>query len=181
MTKSLIGLLVVVACPALAQTPPEPAVPSKEFEVFMKALEGNWKCETKRVAGAAGPDSPELIVKSTIKIGKDKDMNSMWYRGDHTIAKSKTAPEKRGVFVMGWDPLGKQVLVTTYNSQGNATLGFGAISGEVMVVTGDGYMMGKATKYQETLTRAADGSFTQKFEADVGKGMQAMGENTCKK
>lgn len=147
----------------------------------MKTLEGTWKCETKRVAGAAGTDAAETIVKSTIKISKEKDMNGLWYRGEHAIPKSKTAPEKRGVFLMGWDPIGKQVLVTTYNNSGNATFGFGSIAEEMMIVSGEGHLMGKQAKYQETLTRVADGSFVQKFEADLGKGLQPMGENNCKK
>lgn len=178
----LIGsLLLVGIVPAIAQQPVEAPAPSKEFEAFMRSIEGTWKCETKRVAGAAGPDSAETMVKSTIKISKDKDMGGMWYRGDHTIAKSKAAAEKRGVFLMGWDPAGKQVLVSTYSNSGNAALGFGSISGTVLVASGEGYMGGQRTKYQETLTRSDDGTLVQKFEADTGKGMQPMGENSCKK
>lgn len=178
----VVALMLVGVVPAIAQQVVDaPPAPSKEFETFMRGLDGTWRCETKRVAGAAGVDSPEQVVKSTIKITKEKDMNGMWYRGEHAIAKDKAGPEKRGVFLMGWDPVGKQVLVTTYNNAGNATFGVGAITNELMVVTGEGHMMGKKTKYQETLTRNADGSIVQKFEADLGKGLQPMGENSCKK
>jgi hypothetical protein len=180
-TVFLVALVVAAVVPAIAQQAMEAPAPSKEFETFMKTLEGTWHCETKRVAGAAGADSPETVVKSTIKISKDKDMNGMWYRGEHAIPKTKTAPEKKGVFMMGWDPAGKQVLVSTWNSAGNATLGFGSITGDLLVVSGEGHMMGKQTKYQETLSKGADGTIVQKFEADTGKGLQPMGENTCKK
>ena len=77
MNRPLLALLLAAAVPSLAQSAVESKGPSKEFETFMKSLEGSWKCETKRVAGAAGPDSAEQVVKSTIKISKDKDMGGM--------------------------------------------------------------------------------------------------------
>lgn len=153
--------------------------PSKELEAFMKPMEGTWKCDSKMAAGSMGPGSPEMISKSTVKISKE--MGGMWYRGEWSQPKSKTAPAMSGVFMMGWDPGASQVVQMSWDSMGGSGVGTGTISGTTMTQTGEGTMMGKKMKMKETVTRVDDKTMTHKAEADMGKGFQPMGEDSCKK
>lgn len=179
MTRSLLAAALVVAAivPAFAAAP-EPTQAAPEFSELMAGFEGTWKCETRRPpAGAADAQ----VVKSTIKIGKEKQMNGLWYRGEHTIAKTGDAPEKRGVFLIGWDPDAREAVVTTYNNNGGASLLAGSVTGEMMYLTGDVRMNGKVVKARETMSRLPDQSLVQKFEADLGDGFVSMGENVCRR
>src|SRR5712671_1237536 len=65
--------------PAAPAAPPMPK-PSPELEAYMKPFEGSWKCDTKFAPNAFGPGSPEMNVKSTVKIKKELD--GFWYRGE---------------------------------------------------------------------------------------------------
>jgi len=166
------------AAAAPPAAPPMPA-PSKELEGFMKGFEGNWKCETKFAPGAMGPGSPEITGKSTVKI--KKDYGGFSWHGEYALAKSKTMPALSGVMQLGYDQGSGQLTVVSYDSMGSATMGAGPITGDTAVITEDGYAMGMKVKMRETMTKKGPKEIYHKYEGDMGKGFQLMGEDFCKK
>src|SRR6185369_7617141 len=99
-----------------AAAPPAIPTPSPELDTLYKGLEGSWKCDTTMAAGAVGPGSPELKVKSMVKIAKAKDLGGFWYRGEYEIKKTKTVPGFKGTFLMGYDAASKTALNLSYDS-----------------------------------------------------------------
>ena len=162
------------AAPAASPMPK----PSPDLEAFMKGFEGSWKCDTKFAANAFGPGSPEMTVKSTVKI--KKDMDGFWYRGDYEIRKTKAMPGFKATFFIGYDQGAKQALITSVDGMGGLATGSGAISGDSVTFTEDGYMSGTKIKSRETMEKRDKGAY-HKFEVDSGAGLQLMGEDTCKK
>src|SRR5450432_4157309 len=65
------------AAPAAAAAAAGPPVPSPEIDALYKGYEGSWKCDTTFVAGSMGPGSPEMKLKSDVKI--KKEMSGFWY------------------------------------------------------------------------------------------------------
>ena len=172
---------VPAAAPAAAApaAPPAPPAPAPELVAFAKSLEGNWKCETKFPAGGMGPGSPELAAKSTVNI--KKDLNGYWYKGSYEVKKSKTVPGMKANFFLGYDPGSKQMIMSGLDSMGGGSFEAGPLVGDSFTVVGEGYMMGMKSKVRETMTKKSDKEVFHKFEVDMGKGFQSIGEDTCKK
>jgi Protein of unknown function (DUF1579) len=171
-----------MAAPAAAAAPPAAApmpAPSKEMEAFMKGFEGSWKCDTKFAAGAMGPGSPEVNTKSTVKI--KKEFGGFSWHGDYNMPKSKMMPAMSGVFQLGFDAGLNQATLVGYDSMGSAMLGVGPISADTVTINEEGYMMGMKAKVRETMTKKSPKEVYHKYEADMGHGLQVMGEDTCKK
>jgi hypothetical protein len=166
------------AAAAPAAAPPAAPAPSPELEAFMKGFEGNWKCDTKFAANAFGPGSPELAVKSSVKI--KKDLNGFWYRGEYEMKKTKTTPAMKGYFFIGYDPGTKQALITGMDTMGGLASGTGNITGDSATFVEEGFMMGQKIKSREVMEKK-DKGVLHKFELDMGKGFQPMGEDNCKK
>jgi Protein of unknown function (DUF1579) len=166
------------APPAPSGSPPAPA-PSKELAAFMKGFEGSWKCDTKFAAGAMGPGSPESSSKSTVKF--KKEYGGFSWHGEYSIAKSKTMPGMSGEMQLAFDPGSNQITSVGHDSMGGATFGAGPISGDTAVINEDGYMMGMKVKLRDTMTKKGPKEVYHKFEVDMGKGLQVVGEDSCKK
>lgn len=145
----------------------------------MKGFEGSWKCDTKFAAGAMGPGSPETTTKSTVKF--KKEYGGFSWHGSYNLPKSKTMPAMSGEMQIGFDPGSNQLIVVGHDSMGSATFGSGPISGDTAVVTEEGFMMGNKVKLRETMTKKGPKEVYHKYEMDMGKGFQALGEDTCKK
>jgi len=173
------------AAPAAAPTaaaPPAMPTPSPELDTLYKGLEGSWKCDTTMAAGSVGPGSPELKVKSMVKIAKAKDLGGMWYRGEYEIKKTKTVPGFKGTFMLGYDPMSKAALNVSYDNMGGAGLATGAnATGDTVTFVGESYVMGQKMKTRETMVKKGPKEVEHKFEADMGKGFQVMGLDACKK
>jgi hypothetical protein len=169
------------AAPGAAPTaaaPPAMPTPSPELDTLYKG----WKCDTTMAAGAVGPGSPELKVKSQVKIAKAKDLGGFWYRGEYEIKKTKTVPGFKGTFMLGYDALSKAALNVSYDNTGAAGLATGTnATGDTVTFVGDSYMMGQKMKTRETMTKKSPKEVEHKFEADLGKGFQLMGTDECKK
>jgi hypothetical protein len=169
------------ATPTAAAPPPIPT-PSPELDNLYKGLEGSWKCETTMAAGSVGPGSPELKVKSMVKIAKAKDLGGMWYRGEYEIKKTKAIPGFKSTFMLGYDPLSKAAMNVSYDNMGGAGLATGAnATGDNVTFVGESYVMGQKMKTRETMTKKGPKEVEHKFEADMGKGFQVMGLDACKK
>jgi hypothetical protein len=171
------------AAPAgAAAAPPAAPGPSPELDNLYKALEGNWKCDTTMAAGSMGPNSPELKVKSTVKIAKAKELNGMWYRGEYEIKKTKANPGFKGTFMLGYDALAKSALNVSYDNMGGASLATAASpSADSITYLGDSFAMGQKMKTRETMTKKGPKEVEHKIEADMGKGFQLLGTDECKK
>jgi hypothetical protein len=169
------------AAPAAAAVPAAPAMPtpSKELEAFMKGFEGSWSCDTKFPAGSMGPGSPEMSMKSSVKIRKD--YGGFSWHGEFKLAKTKAMPAMSGVFQVGYETGTKQATFLSYDSMGSAMMGVGPISGDSVTFTEEGYMMGMKAKMRETMTKKGPKEIHHSVEADQGKGFQLMAEDTCKK
>ena len=166
------------AAPAApAGGPPMPA-PSKELGTFMKGFEGSWRCDTKFVAGAMGPGSPEMAAKSTVRI--KKEFGGFSWHGDYSLPKSKMMPAMSGIFQVGFDPGSNQATIVGYDSMGTSMSGVGPIAGETVTFVEDGYMMGMKVKLRETMTKRSPKEIFHTYEVDMGKGFQPMGDDTCK-
>lgn len=155
--------------------------PSKELESFMKPVEGSWTCDTKMMAGAMGPSSPEITGKSKVKFSKDKETNGLWYRGEYSMPKSTNHPGMTGYFLFSHDDTNKMLTQISWDNMGGASMGTGSISGESMTWTGEGVNIGQKMKTRDTMTKTSAKTITHKFEADMGKGWQVMGEDSCTK
>jgi hypothetical protein len=151
--------------------------PSPELDATYKAFDGSWKCDTTFAANAMGPGSPEIKFKTNIKF--KKDLNGFWYRGDYEAKKTKDFPGMKGTVYLGHD--GKQLLVSNIDAMGGLSTGTGTASGDTLTFTEDGYMMGMKIKMRETMQKKSDKEISHKFEVDMGKGYQPMGEDICKK
>ena len=158
--------------------PPMPG-PSKELEAFMKGFEGHWHCDTKFAAGAMGPGAPEMSAKSTVKI--KKDFGGFSWHGEYNLPKSKMMPAMSGVFQIGHDTGTNMATIVGYDSMGSSFMGIGAMAGESVTFTEDGFMMGAKTKIRETMTKKGPKDVVHLYEMDSGRGFQPMGEDTCKK
>ena len=82
---------------------------------------------------------------------------------------------------MGHDPGTNQATIVAYDSMGTAAMGMGPISGDTVTFIEDALMMGMKTKLRETMTKKGPKEVFHKYEVDMGKGFQAMAEDTCKK
>lgn len=160
--------------PAAPMAPPKP---SPELDAAYKYLDGSWKCDTTFPANAMGPGSPEIKVKTTIKF--KKDLGGFWYRGDYEAKKTKDFPGMKGTVYLGAD--GKQLLTSNVDAMGGMASGTGTMSGDTMTFNSEGYMMGNKVKMRETMQKKSDKEVIHRFEADMGKGLQPMGEDVCKK
>ena len=150
------------------------------MDQLYKGAEGSWKCETTFVAGAFGPGSPEMKVKTDVKIKKEP--GGYWYRGEYKMKKTKTNPEMGGTFMLGYDAGAKTPVNVTYDMMGGYSVEHGAAGAtpEMIAFTGDGVMMGQKVKVRETMSRK-DKGLEHAFEMDMGKGLQPMGSDVCKK
>jgi hypothetical protein len=162
------------AAPPAAMGPPKPA---PELDATFKAFEGTWKCDTTFAANAMGPGSAEIKAKTTIKF--KKELGGFWYRGEYETKKTKEFPGMKGTVYLGHD--GKQVLTTNVDAMGGMASGTGVVSGNTITLNDDGFMMGNKVKMRETIEKKSDKEIIHKFEADMGKGFQPMGEDDCKK
>jgi hypothetical protein len=180
-TPAAKGTPTPTPAPAAAPTaaPAVPPAPAPELVAFAKSLEGNWKCETKFPAGGMGPGSPELAAKSTVNI--KKDLNGYWYKGSYEVKKTKTVPGMKANFFLGYDPGSKQMILSGLDSMGGGSFETGPLQGDSFTAVGEGYMMGMKSKVRETMTKKSDKEVFHKFEVDMGKGFQSIGEDTCKK
>jgi hypothetical protein len=169
------------AAPATPPAPTEPAKPAPEIDALYKSWEGNWKCDTTFVAGSMGPGSPEVKVKSEVKI--KKDLGGHWYRGEFKVKKTKTNPGFSGVFMLGYDTGAKAPVNLTFDDMGGYAVETGApgASAEKIVFTGDGHMMGAKMKFRETMVKKGDKEIEHSYESDTGKGFQPVGTDVCKK
>lgn len=178
--------------PAAAMGAPEPAAgamhmggamptgapkPSPELDATYKALDGSWSCETTFRPNALGPGSPETKTKTTIKF--KKDLNGFWYRGDYEAKKTKDFPGMKGIVYLGHD--GKQLLTGSVDAMGGLSAGTGSASGDTLTFTSDGHMMGMKVKMRETIEKKGAKEIAHRFEVDMGKGFQPMGEDVCKR
>lgn len=179
MSLSLAQAEDKAPAPAEAAGPPKPAA---ELVDYMKDVLGNWTCATTLAPGAMGPGSPEVKATSKVKISKDAALGGFFYRGEYSMAKSKTVPMAfSGIFYLGYDTGSKQLVNVSVDSTGAASMGTGPISGASASWSGDGYMMGTKVKSRETMTKDSPKQVTHKLEIDMGKGFQPMGEDVCKK
>jgi hypothetical protein len=165
---------------AAAAPPAGPPKPSPEIDQLYKGFEGNWKCESTFNAGAFGPSSPEMKVKSDVKIKKDPA--GFWYRGEYKVKKSKTMPEFGASFSLGYDTATKEPVSITTDSMGGYSVEMGPGSTpENITLTGEQSGMGMKMKVKETMTKKDAKTVEHTFAVDMGKGFQQMGVDLCKK
>jgi hypothetical protein len=169
------------AAPPASAAPAMPALPKPgpELDAAFKFFEGNWKCESKMPAGSMGPGSPEMTTKSSVKF--KKALGGFYYQGEYDLKKTKTTPGFKGVMFIGYQPGAKLFTMTSSDDTGGGeyvtSTGF---QGDVITFTGEGYMMGQKVKMRETMSKNGKDA-GHKAEADMGKGFQLMGEDTCKR
>lgn len=164
---------------AAAGGPPAMPTPNKDMEAFMKGFEGSWRCDTKFAAGSMGPGSPEVNTKSTVRI--KKEFGGFSWHGEFNVPKSKTMPAMSGVFQIAHESGSNGATIVGYDSMGSSFMGTGTISGDSATFSEEGYMMGSKTKVRETMTKVGPKNVLHKYEMDMGKGLQPMGEDNCKK
>jgi len=170
------------AGPAAAAAPalPPPPKPPAELDEGFKYFTGSWKCDSRMPAGSMGPGSPEVMGKSTVSFKKVE--KGWYYQGTYVMKKTKTTPGFKGTFLISYQPAAKMFAITASDDMGGAayetSTGF---AGDTITFVGEGFMMGQKVKIRETMTRGPDKGTTHKYEADMGKGFQLMGEDTCKR
>lgn len=158
---------------------PPSNLPSKELEAFMHGFEGKWKCETKFVAGAAGPGSQPTLANTDLTIKKQYDGFS-WH-GEFKLAKTATTSAASGFFQIGYAAGTKQATFLSYDSVGSAMMGAGTLAGDSITFNEEGFLKGVKVKVRETLAKNGPRKLHHKVEVDQGKGLQLMAEDTCTK
>lgn len=162
---------------APAGMPMGPPKPAPELDATYKMLDGSWKCDTTFEANAMGPGSPEMKVKTSIKF--KKDLNGFWYRGEYEAKKTTDFPGMKGTVYLGHD--GKQLLTSNIDSMGGVATGTGTAAGDTLTFITDGYMMGMKMKTREIIQKKSDKEISHRFDVDMGKGFQPMGQDVCKR
>ena len=165
------------AAPPAPITPPMPE-PSKELGAFMKGFDGAWRCDSRFAAGAMGPGAPEMNLKSIVRI--KKEFGGFSWHGEYTLPKSKMMPALTGIFQIGYDSGSNQATIVAYDNMGTAAMGVGPIVGDSVTFVEEGYSMGMKMKLRETMSKKSPKEIYHKYEMDMGKGFQTMGEDTCK-
>jgi len=160
-----------VATPMAAPKPPA------ALDAAYKALDGSWRCETTFRANAFGPGSLETKTKTSMKF--QKDLNGFWYRGDYEAKKTKDFPGMKGTIYLGHD--GKQLLIGGVDAMGGLSAGTGSAAGDTLTFISEGYMMGTKMKMRDIIEKKGAKEVEHRFELDMGKGFQPMGEDVCKK
>ena len=182
---TVLGSMAVAAAAGAADQAPEAAGPPKpaaELVDYMKDLLGNWTCATTFAPGAFGPGSPEVKATAKVKMSKENALGGFFYRGEYNVAKSKSVPMAfAGIFYLGYEPATKQIVNLSMDNTGAAYMGVGPIAGNVVSWSGDGYMGGSKIKIRESMTKTDPKNVVHKYEVDMGKGFQVMGEDLCKK
>jgi hypothetical protein len=170
------------AGPAAAAAPalPPPPKPPAELDEGFKYFAGNWKCDTRMPAGSMGPGTPEVVGKSTVSFKKVE--KGWYYQGVYTMKKTKTTPGMKGTFLISYQPAAKMYVITASDDMGGAAYETSTgYAGDTITFVGEGFMMGQKIKIRETMTRGPDKGAGHKYEADMGKGFQLLGEDTCKR
>jgi hypothetical protein len=162
-----------------APAPAGPPPPAPELEAFMKGFDGAWKCESKFFAGAFGPNSPEVMGKSTVRFKKDLDGH--FWRGEYEMKKSKTNPAMKGIFYVGYDIGAKKFVLTGLDNGGGFGTGSGTVEGDTVTFLGETTFGGMKMKTRETMGKRGPKEGFHKIETDMGSGFTPMAEDTCKK
>jgi hypothetical protein len=163
-----------------APPPAGPPKPAPEIDQLFKGYEGSWKCESTFNAGSFGPGSPEMKVKSEVKIKKDP--GGFWYRGEYKVKKTKTNPEFGATFNLGYDTAAKEPVNVSVDTMGGYSVEHGpGATPDSVSFTGDQIGMGMKMKVRETMTKKDAKTVEHTFAVDMGKGFQQMGIDVCKK
>jgi hypothetical protein len=193
---ALAASLLLTGAPVLAQAPPPPATtaptktgtpapparPAPDLDAGFKFVDGTWKCDTRFAPNAFGPGSPEMTTKSTVKFKRDYD--GYFYRGEYEIRKSRSMPGFRATLFIGYQPAAHVFTVTSVDSSGFTELATSpGFEGETITFSGQAYMGGRTVKVRESMTRRGAKEIGHKLEAEIdpGKGLQVIGEDSCKR
>jgi hypothetical protein len=170
-----------VAAPvvAAAAAPATSAVPKPAPELDqMKILEGNWRCDGRAPASAAGP---EHAYKSSWKFKRDLD--NFWWAAEYQQKQGKAHPspmKARGYLT--WDANTKSfVLVGMDNLGGTSTETTAGWAGDVFTLAGDASVGGKKIPYREIITKKGNREFTWRGEVKMDGDWVTLGEDRCKK
>jgi hypothetical protein len=175
--------------PPAAATPTKPAAapavaaaqnrPSKEMQVFMKGLEGSWKCETTFAVGSLWPGSQQVSAKTDITIRKE--FGGFSWHGEFKLAPTATTAATNGMFQIGYASGVKQATFLSYDSVGTAMMGAGSLAGDSVTFAEEGFLKGAKVRVRETLAAKGPKKLYHKVEIDQGTGYQSMAEDTCSK
>jgi hypothetical protein len=149
------------------------------LEGFMKAFEGNWKCETKFAAGSLGPGS--LPPVATTEVSIKKQFGGYAWHGEFKLAKTATTAATSGVFQIGYAAGPKQATFLSYDSVGSAMMGVGRLAGDSVTFAEEGFLKGVKVKVRETLATRGPRKTYHKVEIEQGNGFQTIVEDTCSK
>jgi len=156
------------------------AGPPPEIGEAFKFLEGTWKCEVRFSADAFGAGSPPMAATATLKVKRDLD--GFFYRGEYEIKKTKTMPAFRALIYLGHQPAVRLYTLTLLDSAGSLELatspGFAV---DEIAFQGEAYSRGRRIQARETLTKRGPTAFSRKTELEVGKGLQVIADDTCKR
>ncbi len=159
--------------------PAAPDAPSKELEAFMKAFEGNWKCDTKFAAGSLGPGSQSPSAKTEVTI--KKQFGGYSWHGEFKLAKTATTAATSGVFQIGYAASTKQATFLSYDSVGSAMMGAGTLASDSVTFAEEGFLKGAGVKVRETLAARGPRKIYHKVEIEQGNRYQTLAEDTCSK
>jgi len=181
-TRSIAGALTAAALAfipcalalAAPEGPPKPAAEMSNLKVF----DGSWTCEGKSEASPFGPAGTN---KGTVK--SHADLGGFWQSGMvKSTGSAMPGATMEGMFHMTYDPGTKQYLMLWVDNMGAYSQETSAgWEGDKIVFAGDMAMGGKKTPVRETFTKAADGSLTHGWEAQIEGKWTALGSETCKK
>jgi hypothetical protein len=163
-----------------AAAPSGPPRPPPELDKAFRFLDGTWKCTSKFPEGAMGPGSPAVTVSSTVKFRKD--LKGFFYRGEYQTGKANQAPQFHGILYLSYVPGQNVYTLTSVDDMGGVELATSTgFEGDTITFSGESYMMGQKVKVRETISRQGKAGSGHTFEADLGKGFQLFGEDTCRR
>jgi hypothetical protein len=181
-TRSITGLVMASAVAAffpcalaLAATEGPPTPPAEMSN--LKAFDGSWNCEGK---SEASPFGPAGTSKGTVK--SHADLGGFWQSGMVKSTMTGMPGSMEGMFRMTYDPGTKQYVLLWVDNMGayaqETSTGW---EGNKMVFNGDMAMGGKKMAVRDTFTKAADGSLTHSWEAQIDGKWTPLGSETCRR
>jgi len=140
---------------------------------------GSWKCTSQmRLPPEMGGEQSGAYT-----IAFKKDLGGYWLVGQMKMGKTKSMPEMKATYYLGYDSVEKKFVELSVDSAGSYMRGVsnGPQSG-TWVFNEEETMMGKKMKSRTTITQKTPdtGQLKTEIEAEPGKWVP-MSENDCKK
>lgn len=171
----VLTLIIALAVPALAQTPPGPPKPSPEVQK-LNYFVGTWTSTADMKPSPFGPGGKASFTE-----------HNEWFPGGfflvtHSDGEMAGLGKMKGLATMGWDPNKKMYTYHAADSMGMEESATGTLDGDTWNWTSEGAFGGKVYKHRYTIKQQTPTEYAFKFEqSEDGMTWNTIMEGTAKK